>query len=86
MTTLEITTQPKPSTTAIPQFVVPSVVAAQRAGDADYDAMLQLDHDGQQAATAYHVAYQRIARMPGGCGPVCDCDRCRGEFGKGGAR
>jgi hypothetical protein len=60
---------------------VSPVVAAQRAGDADYDWCIERGLGGEQAAIAYHPAYQRLARMPGGCGPVCSCNLCRDEFG-----
>lgn len=69
---------------AAPELVlapVSPVVAAQRAGDADYDWCIERGLGGEQAAVAYHLAYQRIARVPGGCGPVCGCDVCRDEFG-----
>jgi hypothetical protein len=86
MATLEITTQPHSTTTRISALLafhnanpipVSPLVAAQRAGDAEYDAVLELTHDGQRAAIAYHSAYQRLARRPGGCGPVCECETCQ---------
>jgi hypothetical protein len=68
------------------ELALGSVIAAQRAGDADYDWCIERGLGGEMAATAYHLAYQRLARVPGGCGPVCGCNLCRDEFGvKGGA-
>jgi hypothetical protein len=69
-----------PSTATIQPSVHP-VVAAQRAGDADFDWCIERGLGGEMAATAYHLAYQRLARVPGGCGPVCGCNLCRDEFG-----
>jgi hypothetical protein len=66
---------------APPEFIVSiTTEQAQLAAGADYDAVLATTHDGELAARAYHVAYQRIARAPGGPGPVCHCDLCRAEL------
>jgi len=42
---------------------------------------LEHGYSGQEAAAAYHLAYQRLARVPGGCGPICMCAACLDEFG-----
>lgn len=85
MTTLEITTEATPSTT-VPAFVVAPInhtAMAQLVANEDYDAVLALTHDGELAANAYHVAYQRYVRqhLSQGAGPLCNCDLCGAELG-----
>ncbi len=76
------TTPAQVATPAALQFTVSiTIEQAQQAAGADYDAVLSMTGDGALAADAYHVAYQRIARMPGGPGPICNCDLCRRELG-----
>lgn len=61
---------------AIPlRVTVHPTVIAQRAGDAAYEAVIEHGGGGEEAAVAYHVACQRIAKV-NGAGPWCECELC----------
>lgn len=51
------------------------VVIARRAGDETYDDVLARSGSGAEAAVAYHINYQRVARA-NGAGPICECSLC----------
>lgn len=59
-----------------PVLVIPHpTVLAQRAGDEAYDDVLARGGTGQEAAIAYHQAYQAVAHATD-CGPICQCPLC----------